>query len=339
MFGFGKKDAPSGEVRAPRGANSALSYLTLPAKSQSAGFKDVYVLYIGIAAGIGLLAVGFLAYLGIIPFEFRPGEDGTSTLHTNALVDWAVMAMIVIMAPYGTLATIRYRRITQIERRLPDFLRDVAEAGRFGMTLPEAIIVASRGRYGPLTDEIKRMASQLEWGVPVSHSLKLFEQRINTPLTSRVVTIITKANEAGGNVADVLTMVAHDTRETQLSEEQRRISMATYLAVIYIAFGVFLVTIYIMAATFLPEMITAGNSLASSSAGGGSLASSGAVTISVALIPGVFLAFFVAIIAHAVGDGIMAGVIDTGRIAPGLMHATGMLVAGWIFMRFLVPIL
>ena len=42
----------------------------------------------------------------------------------------------------------KYKKIKEIEDRLPDFLRDVAEAGRFGMTLAEAIKVASRGRYG-----------------------------------------------------------------------------------------------------------------------------------------------------------------------------------------------
>jgi flagellar protein FlaJ len=318
---------------AKRVSGDPLKALVLGGRPERREFKDIYALYAGAAVGGVLMVVGVLAFLGVIPFEFRPGEDGNSTLHTNALIDWMVLALTAMMAPYGYLATRRYRQINEIERRLPDFLRDVAEAGRFGMTLPEAIIVASRGRYGPLTDEIKKMASQLEWGVPVAQALKLFEQRINTPLTSRVVAIITKANEAGGNVADVLTMVAHDTREAQLSEEQRRIAMSTYLAVIIISFAVFLVTIYIMAATFLPQMVKAGNQLAASGAG------VGAVSISIQVIPLVFLAFLVAVVVHAVGDGIMAGVIESGRIPPGLLYGTGLLLGGWAFMRFFVPIL
>ncbi len=238
------------------------------------------------------------------------------------------------MAPYGFTMTAKLRRISKIEERLPDFLRDVAEAGRFGMTLPDAIIVASTGRYGLLTDEIKKMASQLEWGVPVATALTLFEERVPTPLVQRVVSIVTRANEAGGNVADVLTMVARDTREAQLSDASRRISMLTYVTVIYISFFVFLVTIYIMAAVFLPQMIKAGESIACSS-----LSSAGGVTLQYAFVPVLFLAFLVAVIVHAVGDGVMAGVLYNGRIAEGLQHATIMLSVGWLIMRFVVPVL
>ncbi len=238
------------------------------------------------------------------------------------------------MAPYGFAMTAKLRRISKIEERLPDFLRDVAEAGRFGMTLPDAIVVASSGRYGLLTDEIKKMASQLEWGVPVQTALRLFEERVPTPLVQRVVSIVTRANEAGGNVADVLTMVAHDTRESQLAAQSRQISMLTYVTVIYISFFVFLVTIYIMAAIFLPQMITAGSAVSSSSLAGG-----GAVTLAFQYVPVLFLAFMVAVIVHAVGDGIMAGVLYNGRVSEGLQHATIMLITGWLIMRFVVPVL
>jgi len=39
-------------------------------------------------------------------------------------------------------------------------------------------------------------------------------------------------------------MVSHDTKENQLTLDERRIAMSTYIAVIYISFLVFLVTIW-----------------------------------------------------------------------------------------------
>ncbi|HZY92113.1 MAG TPA: type II secretion system F family protein [Thermoplasmata archaeon] len=285
-------------------------------------------LYAGLAVGAILFVVAGLLYAGILNIQVRPGE-GTGL---NPMLDFLVLGMIAVLAPYGFLQSAKERRIERIEDRLPDFLRDVAEAGRFGMTLPDAIVVASRGRYGLLTEEIKKMASQLEWGVPVATALELFEERVPTPLVKRVVSIITRANEAGGNVADVLTMVAHDTREAQLSLKSRQISMLTYVTVIYIAFFVFLVTIYIMAAVFLPQMVTAGQGIASSG-----LSSGGAVSLQFSYVPILFVAFLVAVIVHAVGDGIMAGVLFNGRLAEGMQHATIMLIAGWAIMRFVVP--
>ncbi|MGA9839925.1 MAG: type II secretion system F family protein [Thermoplasmata archaeon] len=292
--------------------------------------RETALLVAGTAVAVVFWIIGALNFLGILNLQVRAGEGAGA----NPALDFLVFGLLAMIAPYGFTMSAKLRRISKIEERLPDFLRDVAEAGRFGMTLPDAIVVASSGRYGLLTDEIKKMASQLEWGVPVATSLKLFEERVPTPLVQRVVSIITRANEAGGNVADVLTMVAHDTRETQLEAQGRQISMLTYVTVIYIAFFVFLVTIYIMAAVFLPQMIVAGEGVASSS-----LSTSGGVTLQFTFVPVLFLAFMVAVIVHAVGDGIMAGVLFNGRIAEGMQHATIMLAVGWLMMRFVVPIL
>ena len=290
--------------------------------------REMIVLILGSVAGFALFAVGALDFAGVLDVEVRPGEGAG----INPALDFLVLGIAAIFGPYGFVMTAKLHRIQKIEERLPDFLRDVSEAGRFGMTLPDAIIVASRGRYGLLTEEIKKMASQLEWGVPVATALRLFEERVPTPLVKRVVSIITRANEAGGNVADVLTMVAHDTREVQLSYQSRQISMLTYVTVIYIAFYVFLVTIYIMAAVFLPQMVTAGQGISSSS-----LAGAGAVNLQFSFVPALFIAFLLAVIVHAVGDGIMAGVLFSGRLSEGLQHATIMLLSGWAIMRFVVP--
>jgi flagellar protein FlaJ len=292
--------------------------------------REMVLLIIGGVIAAIFWVIAGLNYIGTFNIQLRPGE-GTGA---NPAIDFFVIGLLCFIAPYGFAMSAKLRRIGKIEERLPDFLRDVAEAGRFGMTLPDAIIVASTGRYGLLTDEIKKMASQLEWGVPVATALRLFEDRVPTPLVQRVVSIVTRANEAGGNVADVLTMVAHDTRESQLAATSRQISMLTYVTVIYISFFVFLVTIYIMAAVFLPQMITAGCSVSTSSLSGGS-----AVTLAFGFVPVLFLAFLVAVIVHAVGDGIMAGVLYNGRLAEGLQHATVMLTVGWVIMRFLIPVL
>jgi flagellar protein FlaJ len=290
--------------------------------------RELIVLIAGSIVGVILFVVAGLDWTGALNIEVRPGEGAG----INPALDFIVLGIAAIFGPYGFVMTAKLRRISKIEDRLPDFLRDVAEAGRFGMTLPDAIIVASHGRYGLLTEEIKKMASQLEWGVPVATALQLFEERVPTPLVKRVVSIVTRANEAGGNVADVLTMVAHDTREVQLGNEARQISMLTYVTVIYIAFYVFLVTIYIMAAVFLPQMVTAGQGIASSS-----LSGAGAVNLQFSFVPALFVAFLLAVIIHALGDGVMAGVLFSGKISEGLQHATIMLLSGWAIMRFVVP--
>ncbi len=315
---------------APASVRKVRSLGTQVTAQQEGLARETVILIAGSLVAVALWIVAALEFVGTLNFVFRQGEPTGA----NPAIDFFVLGLLCMIAPYGFAMTAKLRRIAKVEERLPDFLRDVAEAGRFGMTLPDAIVVASTGRYGLLTDEIKKMASQLEWGVPVATALRLFEERVPTPLVQRVVSIVTRANEAGGNVADVLTMVAHDTREAQLAGQARKISMLTYVTVIYISFFVFIVTIYIMAAVFLPQMITAGQGVASSS-----LAGSGGVSLAFNFVPVLFLAFLVAVIVHAVGDGIMAGVLYNGKFAEGLQHATIMLAVGWLMMRYFVPIL
>jgi len=190
------------------------------------------------------------------------------------------------------------------------------------MTLAEAIVVSSGGRYGKLTPEIKKMAAQITWGVPAAEALRLFAERVKTPMVQRVVAIIVKSSDAGGDVADVLTMVSHDTRENQLTEDERRIAMSTYIAVIYISFLVFLVTIWILNVTFLPKMLEASGALTST---GGVVQSPLAENLP-EVVYNIKVAFFIATIVHGLGDGILAGVLDTGRIPNGLRHSFIMLL-------------
>ena len=239
---------------------------------------------------------------------------------------WGTIAAMCFIGPYGFYTYSKQRLVKQIERRLPDFLRDVAEAGRFGMILAEAIVVSSSGRYGKLTPEIKKMAAQISWGVPATEALRLFSVRVKTPMTERVVSIIVKSSDAGGDVADVLTMVSHATKETQLTDEERRISMSTYVSVIYISFLVFIVTIWIMNVTFLPKMVEAGTSLTSGAVGSGSTVESPLAKDIVGVVDSIQLAFILSLLIHAVGDGILAGVLDNGKIATGLRHSFIMLM-------------
>jgi len=241
---------------------------------------------------------------------------------------WLMIGLMIFSGPYGFYVSWKTKKVKDVENRLPDFLRDVAEAGRFGMNLAQAIKVSSKGRYGSLTPEIQRMAAQIDWGVPVSEALRLFSERVDTPLTKRMVSIIIKANDAGGSVADVLTMVAHDARETMINENERKISMATYTVVIYVSFAVFLATIFILNTTFLPNMETAGSQVseAASKAGVTNMPNQ----IQTQVIPEIQAIFVISIAIHAFGDGILAGVLQDGLISNGLRHSFIMLLMGFI---------
>ncbi len=281
--------------------------------------KSKLVNMISFAIGGALIGIGIVILLT------------KSTLGGITGIDFLVFGVGAILAGPGIYDSIEQKKIKKIEERFPDFLRDVAEAGRFGMTLAEAIVVASSGKYGALTDEIKKMAAKIQWGVPVKEALLSFNERVNTPLINRMIAIIIKANEAGGNVADVLGMVSHAARETQLMKKERAIEMSTYSFVLLTAFGVFVATIFILNASFLPQMGKAGRAVAES------LKNSAVTNVPVQIayedIPTIKFLFVMATLIHGVGDGIMIGLLKDGRIKSGLIWAFVLLVGGYIALK------
>lgn len=279
------------------------------------------ILVVSIVITAVCVFAGLLDYIGTanLPFDW---------------IDYVIFGMLALIGPFGFYASTKERHVREIETRLPDFLRDVAEAGRFGMTLADAIVVASSGRYGRLTPEIKKMSAQIEWGVPASEAIRLFSERVKTPLVNRMASIIMKANDAGGNVADVLTMVSHDAKETILTQEERGVTMQTYVLVIYIAYFVFIATVIILQGQFLPKMEEAGQQVsdAAMDMGAGDVAG---VSINVDIIPTVSFIFLLSVVVHAVGDGLLAGVIQNGSIPVGMRHSFIMLLMGFIMLRLL----
>lgn len=276
-------------------------------------YSRTILIVCGVIAAV-LFAMAFLEAIGGIDTPF-------------IWVDFVFFGLMAISGPYGFYKSAQMKKIRDIEVRLPEFLRDVAEAGRFGMTLAQAIKVSSRGRYGKLTPEIHRMAAQIDWGVPASEAMRLFSERVNTPLVKRMTSIIIKANDAGGSVSDVLTMVAHDARESMLNQAERKLAMSTYTVVIYVAFAVFIATIFILNSTFLPKMTEAGQMVAEGAEKAG-VDTSGLATIKVDTIPTIQTIFILSVLIHAFGDGILAGVLADGQIPTGLKHSFIMLLIG-----------
>jgi len=248
-------------------------------------------------------------------------------------LDFLVISLLSVIGPVGFFENHRYNKIRSLEEKLPEFLRDVAESGKFGMTLAVSIRSAAKGRYGDLTPEIKRMAAQIGWGISATEALKLFSERVRTPLVRRTCGIIIKAANAGGNVADILTLVSTDIKETQLEQAEKEMNMTAYMVVIYVAFFVFLATVLILNSVFIPQIQAAGNK---SSGGDGSGLSGGATTVNAQLIPEVRFIYLASALVHGLGDGVTAGILQNGQIGNGLRHSFIMVFLAYLMLRVLL---
>jgi pilus assembly protein TadC len=141
--------------------------------------KNTTKLIVYIVSGVLVslfISLGILALLGIL----------TGFL---GFMDYFVLAMLSGTGVYGMYQSINVRKISKIDAIFPDFVRDLAESRRAGMTFTKAILFASKGEYGILTPEIQKISQQVSWGGSVSDALQAFAKRVNNKSIRRTITL------------------------------------------------------------------------------------------------------------------------------------------------------
>ncbi len=252
---------------------------------------------------------------------------GTATL---ASVDDAIaQAALFVLATFAVVRELKRRRLLAIEAAVPDFLDRLASVNEAGMTVVESFRRVVDSDLGVLNTELQRTWRDIEWGTDTATALRRFEARMDTPTITRVVTLVTNAMHASGDVGRVLRIAADDAQTTRRLKRQRRQEMMTYLVIIYLSFFVFLViigslnSILIPALENLPASNTGGNTPTGSSLGG--LGNIEAVDIDAYT-----LVFFHTALVQAVFSGFVAGKMGEGKVKDGAKHAAILLAIAYV---------
>jgi len=206
------------------------------------GIREKVILIPGlIALGIFLFSlVFFINELGIVGNSF-------------------IIAMFIAVIPYFIYKYSRYAWMKSVERQFPNFIRDLADSKRSGMTLESAIEMAARTNYGKLTPEIKTMSNKLSWGVPFMRVLEIFERQVKSSAAiTEVLGIIKEAYKSGGNVVATLDSAAKNMNMLKEAEEERRGVTSQHVMITYAIFFIFLVIVIMIIYILVPMMATSG---------------------------------------------------------------------------------
>ena len=283
--------------------------------------KNILILVaLSIICSIILFILGIMLLTGIAVVK---GEILTGT-------DFIVFGLLTSIGPIGFYNHIKSKRKQEIEEHLPDFLREISSSTSSGMTVFDAIISSAQGDHGKLSPELKMMASQLSWGIPVDESLENFAKRVNTPAIKRIVVTINKALKIGGNTAAVFEAAAKEIDQTKLIEEQRRTEMSMYSIVIFISFFVFLAVILIIDKTIFAAIFD----LQSKMPAGASVGNSGLAIADVnpVELKNMFLIF---VLVQSVGGGLLGGYMMDGKLSSGVRYGFVLVIVSFFVFKFL----
>ena len=240
-------------------------------------------------------------------------------------IDYVVFALLSLMLPYGLYGRRRDQIRSRVEAKFPDFLRDLAEYWKGGLSMTVAIQTLAKGEYGNLNEDVNKMAAQISWGISFGEVLDMFTERVTSPIVTRAVRMVDEANRAGGRISDILLAASFDAREIKALETERRQEVGSYVTVIYASFFVYLGIILVLAQTFIPAIVD--SAVATGSSGSMSI---GNLTIREVNEVWISTIFLYSLIVQGIGNGLAAGFMANGRLYSAFNRASFLLVVGWL---------
>lgn len=239
-------------------------------------------------------------------------------------IDYVIFGLVSLMLPYGLYGRRRDQLRSRVEAKFPDFLRDLAEYWKGGLSMTVAIQTLAKGEYGNLNEDVNKMAAQISWGISFGEVLDMFTERVTSPIVTRAVRMVDEANRAGGRIADILLAASFDAREIKALETERRQEVGSYVTVIYASYFVYLGIILVLAQTFIPAIVD-------SAAATGSTGSMSIGNLTIREMNEVWIStiFLYSLVVQGIGNGLAAGFMANGRLWSAFNRASFLLLVGW----------
>lgn len=118
-------------------------------------------------------------------------------------------------APLAVVTVLAARRRRQFAADLPDLLTVLAGTLRAGFALSQAVAAVSDDMVGPVAQEFRRLAAEVDLGRPLPVALRAIAHRMDSDEVEWVAVAVEIHQQAGGNLAELLDTVAATITERQ----------------------------------------------------------------------------------------------------------------------------
>lgn len=127
---------------------------------------------------------------------------------------WVVLAgATLVVLPVLRLIWLRSRRVHLIGAQLPDALDMISRALRAGHAFPAALAMVGDEAQEPIAGEFKTTFDEINFGLPTQTALLNLSTRVPLPDLRYFVLAVVIQLETGGNLAELLSMLANLIRE------------------------------------------------------------------------------------------------------------------------------
>ncbi len=232
-------------------------------------------------------------------------------------------ALSAVILPAIIFIEYRDRLTREMEKELPEFLKQLASLNEAGLNVVEALRHLSETELGILGREIRRIKREVEWGELVTSALEKVESRIRSGIFAKAISMLIRAIESTPSIKDaLLTASLYSELEIEMRERVRA-QMSMYIIIIYLSFAVFLYTAYVLIQNMLSIFATVETAPVV-----------GTVGFNIGEVKEAFLETSLLVAAFS---GLMAGLMGEGKLEAGLKHIFTLVVIVYVFFRFVLP--
>lgn len=137
-----------------------------------------------------------------------------------------------------------------MEYEMANFLRDLVEVRKSGLSPEKCIINLSERSYGKLSKHLNLIARQLSWGVSFSKVYETFSKSVRNWLAKAMFFLLIDSIEVGGGMPETLETLA-SFNETMIQSEREKAESMKPLAIIpYIGSGTLVLVIIVLLSFF-----------------------------------------------------------------------------------------
>ena len=221
------------------------------------------------------------------------------------------IALCVATAPAAIVYIRLNKRKVGMEQGVASFLRDLTEVRKTGLSPEKCIESLSKRDYGVFSKELRKISSEISWGIPLKRVIMDFLKRTRSWMTQIVMFLLVETIDVGGGTIAMIESLARFNNLTQEVEKEKKSSVRPYIMMPYLG------AILLVATTIMMLSFTTGGVVPSGLPG---QATTPKDTSAIKLI------FMTSVIFHSYLIGIVAGKISEESIAAGFKHASILVV-------------
>jgi flagellar protein FlaJ len=183
-----------------------------------------------------------VAGLALFLFLFLSGSFGILSTMPVALA----LALFISAAPAAVVHGKLSGKTTGTEQGVNSFLRDMTEVRKTGLSPEKCIESLSHRDYGIFSKELRKISSEISWGIPLKKVMMDFVQRTRSWMTQIVMFLLVETVDVGGGTIEMIESLARFNNLTQEVEKEKKSSTRPYLMMPYFAALLLVVTTSMM---------------------------------------------------------------------------------------------